>query len=191
VIDLARILRTVVAILERSEVGYVVVGSTAAASWGVARATRDIDIVVVVDADGLDAVIGGLQGEGLYVPVDDARRARASGGSFNVLDPDHGGKIDLFVTGSDDAFTTSRLERCIRAEVFDVPCWVASAEDVVLAKLRWRLTSRSEVQWRDCIEIAATNDLDTIYLRHWAHKLGITHDLEDLLDAASDTTAPG
>ena len=54
-IDLARILRTVVATLEHSDVGYVVVGSTAAAAWGVARTTRDIDMVVVLDAERLEA----------------------------------------------------------------------------------------------------------------------------------------
>lgn len=190
-IDLARILRVVVTTLESSGIGYVVVGSAAAAAWGVARATRDIDIVVVVDSGELDAVINGLQAEGLYVPVDEARRARASDGSFNVLDPDHGGKIDLFVTGRDDAFTASRLERRVRAEVFAVSCWVASAEDVVLAKLRWRRSSRSEVQWRDCVEIAATNDLDTTYLRHWSHELGVADDLVDLVDSVSDASDPG
>lgn len=57
---------------------------------------------------------------------------------------------------------------------------------IVLAKLRWRRTSRSEVQWRDCIEIAATNDLDTTYLRRWADVLGITDDVEDLLRPVAD-----
>lgn len=188
-IDLARILRTVVATLEQSQIGYVVVGSTAAAAWGVARATRDIDIVVMVDADQLEIVLEPLQKTDLYVPLDQAREAAASGSSFNVLDPEHGGKIDLFVTGPDDAFTTSRLERRIRADVFDVPCWVASAEDVVIAKLRWRLTSRSEVQWRDCVEIASTNDLDVSYLRRWAQNLGLSDDLEDLL-ATTETNNP-
>ena len=185
-IDLARVLRTVVGALEGTGVRYVVVGSTAAASWGVARATRDVDIVVMVEGRQLDTVLTALQEAGLYVPVDDARRTGATGGSFNVLDPDHGGKVDLFVTGPADAFTTSRLERRTRAEVFDVPCWVATAEDVVLAKLRWRRTTRSEVQWRDCIEIAATNPLDITYLRHWADHLDITDDLEDLLRTANE-----
>jgi hypothetical protein len=72
--------------------------------------------------------------------------------------------------------------------VFDVPCWVASAEDVVLAELRWRMTSRSEVQWRDCIETASTNDLDITYLRHWAHELGVTDDLRALLDTTEAAT---
>jgi len=190
VIDLARILRTVITTLEQSKIGYVVVGSTAAAAWGVARATRDVDIVVMVDADQLDTVLTALLAADLYVPLDQAHEAADSGGSFNVLDPDHGGKIDLFVTGSDDAFTASRLDRRIRADVFDVPCWVASAEDVVLAKLRWRLTSRSEVQWRDCIEIASTNELDIPYMRHWAHELGVVADLTELLDNATDATDP-
>lgn len=145
----------------------------------------------MVDADQLDIVLKALQAANLYVPVDRAHEAADSGGSFNVLDPDHGGKVDLFVTGTDDAFTTSRLDRRIRADVFDVPCWVASAEDVVLAKLRRRLTSRSEVQWRDCIEIASTNDLDTPYLRHWAHELAVTDDLEDLLNATKDPPSTG
>jgi hypothetical protein len=186
VIDLARILRTVVETLEHSGVGYVVVGSTAAAAWGVARTTRDIDIVVVLGADLLEPVLDTLQAAELYVPVDLARAAARSGGSFNVLDLDHGGKIDLFASAPDDAFTRSRLERRIRADVFDVPCWVASAEDVVLAKLRWRLTSRSEVQWRDCVEIASANDLDDRYLRRWASELGVSDDLDDLLRAIGD-----
>jgi hypothetical protein len=186
VIDLARILRTVVTTLERADAGYVVVGSTAAAAWGVARTTRDIDVVVVVDAEQLDAIVGSLEAAGLYVPGETTRDPFGAGASFNVLDVQHGGKVDLFLAGSDDAFTASRLERRIRADVFDVPCWVASAEDVVLAKLRWRLESRSEVQWRDCVEIAETNDLDAGYMRGWAQALGVSDDLEDLLSGAGD-----
>lgn len=184
-IELARVLRAVVDTLERTQVGYVVVGSTAAAAWGVARATRDIDIVVMVDADELEQVLDALLAADLYVPIEQAHEAATAGGSFNVLDPSHGGKVDLFLTRPDDAFTRSRLARRIRADVFDVPCWVASAEDVVLAKLRWRLDSRSEVQWRDCVEIASTNELDATYLRHWAQHLDVTDDLEDLLAATA------
>jgi len=184
VIELQRILRVVVDVLEQGADRYVVVGSTAAAAWGVVRTTRDIDIVVVLDPDHADDVIGSLSGAGLYVPADDARAAVRRGGTFNVLDPDRGGKIDLFVIDRDDAFTRSRLDRRIRAEVFDVPCWVATAEDVVLAKLRWRLESRSEIQWRDCVEIAAVNDLDLAYLRRWAPELGIGEDVELLITTA-------
>ena len=180
-IDLAFALRGVVAALEAIDAGYVVVGSTAAAAWGVARATRDVDVVAVVPAGEAAGLIERLAEAGLYVPVDEASRALAVGGAFNVLHPPSGGKVDVFVVGADDAFTRSRLDRRIRSEVLDVPTWIATAEDVVLAKLRWRLESRSEVQWRDCVEIAAVQPLDRTYLRVWANRLGISADLEELL----------
>jgi hypothetical protein len=82
---------------------------------------------------------------------------------------------------ADDAFSHSRLARVVRADVLGVPTWVATAEDVVLAKLRWRLESRSEVQWRDCVEIAAVHPLDEQYLRRWAGALGVEADLHELL----------
>lgn len=185
-IDLAQTLRTVVAALERSGIDYVLVGSTAAAAWGVARATRDVDIVVVAEADRLDGLLVALQESGLYVPFDEARNAAGTGSSFNVLDPARGGKVDVFVVGPGDEFTRSRLDRRIRVDVFDVAVWVASPEDVIVAKLRWRRTSRSEVQWRDCVEIAATNDLDVVYLRRWAEQFDVADDLDDLLGAIGE-----
>ena len=180
-IELARILRVVVSAFEESQLGYVVVGSVAAAAWGVARTTRDIDVVVVVDVERIEAVLDALAGAGLYVPTERAREAAGTSGSFNVLDPEHGGKVDIFVVHADDEFTASRLRRSVRADVFGIPCSVASAEDVILAKLRWRSTSRSEVQWRDCIEMVATNDVDRGYLRAWARRLDVADDLEALL----------
>jgi hypothetical protein len=38
------------------------------------------------------------------------------------------------------------------------------------------------VQWRDCVEIAATCDLDVEHLHHWADVLGVSDDLAELLD---------
>lgn len=180
-IELAAALRTVVSTLESADLSYIVVGSTAAAAWGVARTTRDVDVVVMTD-DNLPDVVDAIGAAGLYVPESAARDAIAEDGSFNVLDPVSGGKVDLFVAGSDDAFTVSRLARRVRSDVLGVACWVATAEDVVLAKLRWRLESRSEVQWRDCTEIAAANDLDVDYLRRWGADLGVADDLEALID---------
>ncbi len=62
-----------------------------------------------------------------------------------------------------------------------MPVWIATAEDVILAKLRWRLESRSEVHWRDCVEIVATQPVDRSYLRGWAERLGVADDLAELL----------
>lgn len=181
-IDLSAAFRAVVEALDDSNVPYVVVGSTAAASWGVLRTTRDVDVVTVVDTAGARVVARLAAADELYLPVDDATAAISHGGTFNVLHPRSGGKVDVFVHRFDDAFTQSRLERRVRAEVLGVGAWIASPEDVILAKLRWRLDSRSEVQWRDCTEIAATQQLDHDYLHSWAPQLGVVADLAELLD---------
>jgi hypothetical protein len=181
VIDLVAAFSAVAAALDSAGADYVVVGSTAAASWGSARATRDVDVVAVLPALAIDRLLAELAHESLYVRVEDARRAAEHGGSFNVLHPASGGKVDVFVALADDDFTASRLGRRVRAEVLGVATWIATPEDVVLAKLRWRSESRSEVQWRDCVEIAATQSLDTGYMRTWAPRLGVSDDLDDLL----------
>lgn len=163
----------------------MVVGSAAAAAWGVVRTTRDVDVVALLRTDQLDLVVRMLEDADLYVPVEQARPSVGSGGSFNVLDAATGGKADVFVVAPDDAFEAERLRRRVRADVLGVPAFVVTPEDVVLAKSRWRLESRSEVQWRDCVEIAAVNQLDVEYLRAWGSRLRVSADLEDLL-ALSD-----
>lgn len=147
--------------------------------------TRDIDVVVVVDAGSGRAFLDALDSDDIYLPADMASEAIENGGSFNILHPASGGKVDVFVVDNDDAFTRSRMERRVRADVIGIDAWIASAEDVVLAKLRWRLESRSEVQWRDCVEIAAVSDLDANYLRRWAGELGIEADLAELLNESA------
>jgi predicted dehydrogenase len=184
VIDLAAGFVAVAGALDRVGVRFVVVGSMAAAHWGVARTTRDIDLVIVIDVDRAPAVLAALDRDDLYVPVDAARTALSLGGSFNVLHAASGGKVDVFVVAPDDDFESVRLARRARAEVLGIETWVATAEDVILAKLRWRLESRCEVQWRDCVEIAAVTDLDHEHLRRWAPRLGVDADLADLLEAA-------
>lgn len=117
-----------------------------------------------------------------------AARAARKGRSFKVLHTRSGGKVDVFVAQKSDKFTQSRLRRRVAADVLGVPAWIATPEDVILAKLRWRLDSRSEVQWRDCVEIAAIQVLDHAYMWSWAAELGVVEDLAELLgDPASDS----
>jgi hypothetical protein len=52
--------------------------------------------------------------------------------------------------------------------------WVVSAEDLILSKLDWARSSRSEVQLRDVRNvIAAQPSLDWPYLEAWAARLSL------------------
>lgn len=186
-IDLAAALQGVVRALEGAGVEYLVVGSVAAAAWGVTRTTRDVDAVGFLTPADLRELVARLDPATFYLPLESAKAAVRQGGAFNVLHPASGGKIDVFVVPPTDSFTRSRLDRRVRAEILGVSTWVATPEDVILAKLRWRVDSRSEVQWRDCVEIAAINPLDLDYLLRWADELGVADDLQDLLTAVGPT----
>ena len=182
-IDLTFAFRRVVEALEKISARYVVVGSTAASAWGVARSTRDIDVVAVITRETVDTFLRALGNNEIYVPADEAKAATIKGGSFNVLHTTTGGKVDVFVCQTSDAFESSRLNRRVKLQVLGIDTWVSTPEDVVLSKLLWRVQTRSEVQWRDCVEVAATQKLDVKYLRIWATELGLSADLEELLEA--------
>lgn len=186
-IDLTYALQRVVNALENAGAKYMIVGSTAAAAWGVIRSTRDIDLVAVIPTDTSELLIKELSDEDLYFPIEDARKAASLGGSFNVLHPASGGKVDVFICKPDDPFENMRLERRVQLDVLGITTWVATPEDVILSKLEWRLVSRSDTQWRDCIEIAATQPLDTQHMRFWAGRLGVSEDLEELLAGISES----
>jgi hypothetical protein len=183
--DIAGAFTHVVTTLEALEIPYVIVGSVAAASWGVIRATRDLDLAMTIGGASPTELVESLGSTGLYLPREAAITALRTSGSFNVLDPATGSKVDIFVCRLDDRFEQMRLERRVRLGVLGVDAWVASAEDLVLAKLRWRAETGSEVQWRDCVEIAMVNDLDVAHMHTWAELLDIADDLEALLATAA------
>ena len=178
--DLQPVFQRVVAALERAEVPYAVVGSVAATSWGLVRSTRDIDIVALIAQDRVQELIAALDNDDLYLPKDELRRAATDGGSFNILHPASGGKVDVFVSPRDQEFDAMRIIRRVRTRLLDCDTWVSTAEDIILAKLLWRIESRSERQWQDCAEIASFNSLDEGHMRKWAAKIGVSEDLDDL-----------
>lgn len=157
--ELRPVLSRTAAALDAANAEYAIVGSVAAMAWGVVRSTQDLDVVVLVDSVQGAQLLAAMAGDGeLYVPSALAKAAISEAGSFNVLHPSSGGKVDLFCAVP-DAFDRSRLDRRVAMQMLGVDTWVSTAEDVVLAKRRWRLDSRSEAQWRDCVEIAATQAL--------------------------------
>lgn len=89
--------------------------------------------------------------------------------SFNVIHFDSVFKVDLFVA-SDDEFARAQLNRRqLKRLSPDLPdeVYVATAEDTVLAKLRWFRSGNesSQNQWNDVVGILAVmrDGLDAEY----------------------------
>jgi len=94
-------------------------------------------------------------------------------------------KIDIFPAVDD--FHGMQLERASRIALsfldIEEQYPVASAEDIVLAKLRWYRDGGkvSERQWTDIGDLLEANPkIDREYLHSWAMRLGV----EDLLNSA-------
>ncbi len=171
-------------VLERLHVPYAIGGSMASASHGRIRATLDVDIVAALIGKDIAPLVRELDQE-FYADAAMIRAAVANQGSFNLIHRRTMFKIDIFVVG-DRLFDRRQLERR-RLQVLSPPdgkAFIASPEDVILAKLDWYRQGGevSERQWDDIqgvLEIQGAG-LDVPYLRDWAEDLGVA----DLLDRA-------
>jgi len=159
-------------------------GSIALSYYAEPRMTRDIDLVVELDARDAKEVAALFAPE-YYVSEEDVARALAARGMFNVLHLEKLVKLDLIVR-KDEAFRRHEMERRARVRLPAFEAWIVSKEDLILSKLVWAKPSMSGFQLRDVRALLATG-ADLPYLRDWAARLGVANLLESCLDARYDT----
>ena len=179
------VLSQVTATLEQQNISYVLVGSFASSIHGMYRSTADIDILADIHTEQIRPLFDALQ-ESFYVDEHAMRDAVAKGRSFNAIHFDSVFKVDVFIARGDE-FALMQLKRRELRKISpqkDEALYVATAEDTVLAKLRWYRAGHetSSTQWNDVLGVLGTtqSSLDLEYLHTWAGKLG----LEDLLQRA-------
>jgi hypothetical protein len=176
----------VVRALETLQIPYLIGGSMASTAYGRIRATMDVDIVADLSIEQVDPLVA-LLGDEFYADAEMMRQAIDHRSSFNLIHLTTMFKVDIFVI-KDRPYDRQQLERRLARslEPSEQIVYVASPEDVILAKLEWyRLGGEvSERQWRDIQGVLDVqgNRLDRDYMRHWAAIL----DVADLLVAALD-----
>lgn len=179
------VLSLVTRALEEFGIRYVLVGSFASSMYGLYRATADIDILAEIKSDQISPLHGALN-ETFYIDELTMRNAVSQGRSFNAIHFDSVFKVDIFIPLHDE-FSFAQLDHRQLRRVSpdrDDTVYVATAEDTVLAKLRWYRAGNetSNNQWHDVLGIMAVqrDSLDVPYLRAWAERLGVS----DLLSRA-------
>ena len=185
------VLSQVAAILEQQGVRYVLVGSFASSIHGMYRSTADIDIVADIKREQVHALCEALQND-FYVDEQAMRDAVIQRRSFNAIHFDSVFKVDFFIPKADD-FAMSELDRGQLIKISPEgteAVYVATAEDTILAKLRWFRAGNetSTNQWNDVVGILGTSrqNLDFNYLRQWADDLGLANLFQKALEDAQD-----
>ena len=169
-------------VLNSAEIEFVIVGSVASSLAGEARTTQDVDILAVIRSEHIALLRTALSGS-YYFDADSAEEALRSNRAFNIIALEGLLKFDFFPANDDFALSQLSRKRFLTVPFLSAdPIPVATAEDTILAKLRWYVEggSLSSRQWRDIEGIVRVQEerLDRKYLWNWAIRLG----LEDLLE---------
>jgi predicted nucleotidyltransferase len=184
------VLLHVIRALEEQKIAYVVVGSFASSARGVPRSTLDADIVADIKPNHVAQLFASLR-EKFYLDEQTIRRAIETRRSFNAIHFDSAFKVDVFIP-KEGGIAQQQLARRRMEEVAPeqgAVIYVATAEDMVLAKLLWYQSGGgvSEIQWTDVLGMIRVQGehLDADYLREWASQLGIRDLLERILKEAA------
>ncbi len=168
-------LQRIAAELDRAEIDYMLTGSFASVFYGSPRSTQDIDLVIAANSAQLQAFVETLPRSEYYVEMDAALEALQRESLFNIIDLKTSWKIDMIIRKS-RAFSREEFGRRQLANVEGVSLHVASAEDIILAKLEWAKLGESQRQIEDAAGILKIrgDSLDASYLEKWVDDLGLT-----------------
>lgn len=166
-------------------VDYYLAGSVISSLFGVARATADVDVVAQLRREHVLRLVTALS-EAYYIDEDAVVDAIARSSMFNVIHLGTMLKVDVYLAST--PFDRSALARRQRDTLVPTDPLrdfsIATAEDVVLHKLRWFRDGGgvSDRQWSDVLGVLRVQrtDLDLEHLRHWAQVL----DVADLFERA-------
>lgn len=170
-------IRDVLRALKAAGVPYMVTGSFASSVHGAPRTTQDVDVVIAPSRASLLELIDQFPPTDYYVSREMALEALQAEGLFNVIDLNSGWKID-FILRKSRPFSLEEFARRRPFELLGSTLDIASAEDVVIAKLEWAREGESERQIEDVAGILRTQgtDLDLSYIERWIVELALAEE---------------
>jgi hypothetical protein len=171
--------------LEDSKIPYYVGGGIASIIHGEERLTKDADIVIRILPVQIQKFVKAFETD-FVVSADAVRDSLTRRYAFNIIHLDTAFKIDFYPVTDEDEMEIAAFARRQRRDIGVGEIWIASPEDVILAKLRWfrKGGEVSEKQWRDVLGVLKVQgeNLDFVYLEQQARRFG----LADLLQRSRE-----
>lgn len=161
----------------RAEVAYAFMGGIAVAAWGQPRATTDVDALVALSREKVDALRRAVEMEGLRVDPRDMHDALRDGGHVSVFDEQSLFHVDVSLARTGE-------ERDEVARAIDLPfstgrIRVVRPEDVVAFKVLFG--TPKDVQDARSVLARQGSALDDALLRATARRLKVLEQVEALL----------
>jgi predicted nucleotidyltransferase len=157
-------------------IAYMLTGSLAMSYYARPRMTRDVDLVIAIEAGEAERLTEAL-GAGYHADADAIRAAMGSARPWNIIHMPTLVKIDL-IPRKKSAYRLGEFERRRRVDFAGIALWIVRIEDLILSKLEWSRESRSEQQRRD-VGLLLKAPLDRAYLDEWAARLDLDGLLKD------------
>jgi hypothetical protein len=167
------------------DIPYAIIGAFAGMSYGLTRMTADLDIVVEMNEEQVEALAAAYPLPRFYPDPHQMRESIRLGKMFNIIDTTAGRKVDLIPATMEPGYGFAlkrRIRRTIhwRGRVFEA--WFARPEDVIVGKLMaWKEghSFKHEQDIRDILvavrlneEPEWTSNFDFEYIDRWAAWLG-------------------
>ncbi len=170
-IMLTELLAEVCQKLDGANLRYMLSGSVAMSAYTVARNTRDIDIVIELDAQNVDQFLILFQ-TGYYLHEPGIRQDVAQQRLFNLIHLDSGLKVD-FVVLKDTEYRQTEFNRRRQANFLGFSVWIVSVEDLIISKIIWIQDYQSELQMRDVAQLLLNPTVDLAYIKTWCKQLNL------------------
>jgi hypothetical protein len=167
--------RRISILLEQAGIPYMLTGSFASSVYGMGRGSPDIDFVIGSDEEGVRKFLSKLPEADFSSNLNQALDACRQRSTFNIVDNISGLKID-FIFLKDREFSRVEFERRTKAQVWGVPLYMATPEDVGLATLEWAKFKPFGRQIQDAAGILKVRrgQLDLPYIEKWVAELALT-----------------
>lgn len=173
--------------LDRAAIPFMIVESLASNFHGIPRATRDADFLIQIGPASISDLAVALP-DGLQLEPQAAFEKVTGTTRYIVTLRQSPFVCELFLCG-DDPHDTARFERRERMRVLNREAFMATAEDMVITKLRWATLANRAKDRDDARNIIAVRDgeLDWDYIERWCvthHTLALLGDIRHSIPPA-------
>lgn len=166
--------------LEALQIPYMLVGSISSSAYGIARSSKDADVVIELGGRSIRPLADRLGKSFRLDPQMSFETVTMT--TRHIIEVDEVPfTIELFHL-SDDEHDQERFRRRRRVKLFDRETWLPQPEDVVVTKARWSHQGRQSKDRDDVRDVISVQGdaLDWDYVYAWADRHGTRALLDDI-----------